>query len=85
MAISLLHFTTFSQGEGKSIERGEKHYKLGHVESISYADGGLVHASRRERDVYFFATYRVCYVRSFKNGFERNIVNILSLFDEHGS
>ena len=36
MAISLLHFTTFFQGEDKSIERGENHYKSGHVESFSY-------------------------------------------------
>ena len=43
----------FFQGKDKSIERGENHYKLGHVESFSFADGeivGLVHASRRERD-----------------------------------
>ena len=42
----------FFQGEDKSIERGENHYKSGHVDSFSYADGeivGLVHASRRER------------------------------------
>ena len=59
MAISLIHFTAFSQGEDKSIERGENHYKSGHVESYSYADGGivgLVHASRRERD----GTYETC-------------------------
>ena len=59
MAISLLHFTAFFQGEDNSIERGENHYKSGHVESFSYADGeivGLVHASRRERDV----TYETC-------------------------
>ena len=33
--------------QGESIERGENHYKSGHVESFSYADGeivGLVHA-----------------------------------------
>ena len=43
----------FFQGEDKSIKRGENHFKLGHVESFSYADGeivGLVHASRRDRD-----------------------------------
>ena len=42
----------FFRGEDKSIKRGENHYKLGHVESFSYADGeivGLVHAIRRER------------------------------------
>ena len=53
MAISLLHFTAFFQGEDNSIERGENHYKSGHVESFSNAGGeivGLVHASRRERD-----------------------------------
>ena len=53
MAISLLHFTSFFQGEDKSIERGENHYKSGHVQSFSYVDGkivGLLHASRRERD-----------------------------------
>ena len=42
MAISLLHFTAFFQGEDKSIERGENHYKSGHVESFSYADGEIV-------------------------------------------
>ena len=59
MAISLLHFSAFFQGEDKSIERGEKHFKSGHVESFSYADGkivGLVHAGRREHDV----TYETC-------------------------
>ncbi|XP_030287897.1 myelin-oligodendrocyte glycoprotein-like isoform X2 [Sparus aurata] len=38
-------------GEDNSLERGEHHYKSGHVESCSHADGemvGLVHASRRE-------------------------------------
>ena len=43
----------FFQSEEKSIKSGENHYKLGHVESFSYADGeivGLVHASHRERD-----------------------------------
>ena len=38
----------FFQGEDKSIGRGENHYKSGHVESFSYADGeivGLVHAA----------------------------------------
>ena len=52
MAIPLLHFTGFFQGENKSLERGQNHYKLGHVESFSYANGemiGLVHASRREQ------------------------------------
>ena len=51
MAISLLHFTAFFQGEDKSIEIGENHYKSGHVEGFNYADGeidGLVHASHRE-------------------------------------
>ena len=36
------------------MERGENHHKSGHVESFSSADGeivGLVHTSRRERDV----------------------------------
>ena len=36
----------FFQMEDKIIKRGENHYKLGHVESFSYADGeivGLVH------------------------------------------
>jgi uncharacterized Zn finger protein len=53
MAISLFHFTAFYQGENKSIERAKNHYKSGHVEGFSYADGeivGLVHASRRECD-----------------------------------
>ena len=39
MAISLLHFTTVFQGKDKSIERGENHYKSGHAESFSYAEG----------------------------------------------
>ena len=49
----------FFQGEDKSIERGENHYKSGHVQSFSYAEGkivGLLDASRRERDV----TYEPC-------------------------
>ena len=53
----------FFQGEDKSIERGENHYKSGHVQSFSYADGkivGLLHASRRERDV----TYEPCSLSS---------------------
>ena len=44
----------FFPREDKSSKRGENHYKLGHVESFSYADGeivSLVHASRRERDI----------------------------------
>ena len=32
----------FLQGEDKSIERGENHYTLRHVESFSYADGEIV-------------------------------------------
>ena len=40
VAISLLH--PFFQGEDKSIERGENHYTLRHVESFSYADGEIV-------------------------------------------
>ena len=39
--------------QGESIERGENHYKSGHVESFSYAGVeivGLVPASHRERD-----------------------------------
>ena len=54
MAISLLYFTAFFQGEDNSIERDENNYKSGHVESFSYADGEivrLVRASRREREV----------------------------------
>ena len=42
MSISLLHCTAFFQGEDKSIERGYNHYKSGHVESFSYADGEMV-------------------------------------------
>ena len=56
MAISLLHFTAFFQGEDNSIERGKNHYKSGHVESFSYADEeivGLVHTSHRECDVTY--------------------------------
>ena len=40
----------FFQGEDKSIQRGDNHYKFGHVESYSHAGGeigGLVHASYR--------------------------------------
>ena len=51
-AISLLHFTAFFQGEDKTLERGEHHYKSGHVEGFSHADGEMVrffHASRREQ------------------------------------
>ena len=39
MAISMLHLTDFFQGEDNSLERGENHYKSGHVESFSYVDG----------------------------------------------
>ena len=53
---SLCPTSPLFQGEDKSIERGENHYKSGHVESFSYADGEIVHASRRERDV----TYETC-------------------------
>ena len=56
MVISLLYFTAFFQGEDNSFERGENHYKSGHVESFSFANGeivDLVHASRRERDVTY--------------------------------
>ena len=59
MAISLLHFTAFFQGEDNSIDRDENHYKSGHVESFNYADGenvGLVHASRREWWIAAFKT-----------------------------
>ena len=59
MAISLLLSPLYFHGEEKSIERGENHYKSGHVQSFIYADGkivGLLHASRRERDV----TYETC-------------------------
>ena len=31
MPISLLHFNTLFRGEDNSIERGENHYKSGHV------------------------------------------------------
>ena len=41
MAISLLYFTAFFQGEDNSIERDENNYKSGHVESFSYADGEM--------------------------------------------
>ena len=54
MAISLLHFTSFFQGEDNSMETGENHYESGHVESFSYNDGelvvGLVHTSHREHN-----------------------------------
>ncbi|KAL7375861.1 hypothetical protein ABVT39_025504 [Epinephelus coioides] len=52
MAVSLVHFTTFFQGEEKSLKRGENHYKSGHVESFSNASGemvGVVHVSRQGR------------------------------------
>ncbi|CAJ1087231.1 uncharacterized protein LOC110232169%2C partial [Xyrichtys novacula] len=42
MAVTLASFTSFFQDEGKSIKRGENHYKLGHVESGSYAGGEIV-------------------------------------------
>ncbi len=41
MAVSLADFTAFFQDEGKSIKRGENHYKLGHVQSCSYSKGEL--------------------------------------------
>ncbi|KAG5277758.1 hypothetical protein AALO_G00091050 [Alosa alosa] len=61
MAISLLHFTTFFQGQEKSIDWGENHYKSGHVERFSYANGeivGVVHASRRDRSYKASITLR---------------------------
>ncbi|CAJ1081208.1 uncharacterized protein LOC111320231 [Xyrichtys novacula] len=42
MAVTLASFTSFFQDEGKSIKRGENHYKSGHVESGSYAGGEIV-------------------------------------------
>ena len=42
LSAPLHRFTAFFQGEDKSIERGENHYKSGHVESFSYADGEIV-------------------------------------------
>ncbi len=41
MAVSLADFTAVLQDEGKSIKRGESHYKSGHVESCSYSKGEL--------------------------------------------
>ena len=64
MAISLLHFSAFFQGEDKSIERGENHFKSGHVESFSYDEGeivGLVQASRRERDVTYKKVFLIVF------------------------
>jgi len=52
VAVSLVHLTTFFQGEDKSLKHGENQYRSGHVEGFSYASGemvGVVHASRREQ------------------------------------
>ena len=56
----------FFQGEDKSIQRGEHHYKFGHVESFSYAVGeivGLVHASYRSVTAH---TRHVVYLSGFQ-------------------
>ncbi len=42
MAVSLADFTVFFLDEEKSTQRGETHYKSGHVESCSYLKGELV-------------------------------------------
>ena len=51
-AITISALTSFFSGEPKSINRGENHYKSGHVESFHYSDGiirGSVHASMKDK------------------------------------
>ena len=51
-AIRISALTSFFSGEPKSINRGENHYKSGHIESFHYSNGiirGSVHASIEEQ------------------------------------
>ena len=52
MAFSISSLCAFFEGEIKSISRGENHYKSGHVECITYAQGvlkGKVRASMKDK------------------------------------
>ena len=52
MAFSISSLCASFEGEIKSISRGENHYKSGHVECISYAQGvlkGKVRASMKDK------------------------------------
>ncbi len=46
MAVTVAQCLLFLQNEGKFIKGGKNHYKLGHVESCSYANGELVGSVR---------------------------------------
>ena len=57
MAVTLASFTSFFQDEGKSLKRGENHYKSGHVESGRYDGGELVGRARASlRDKLYSVT-----------------------------
>ena len=47
MPVSLVHFTAFFQGEDKLVERGENHFRSGHVEGFRYASGEMAGDMRR--------------------------------------
>ena len=54
-AITISALTSVFSDEPKSINRGENHYKSGHVESFYYSDGiirGSVHASSMKDKSY---------------------------------
>ncbi|XP_020892954.1 uncharacterized protein LOC110232169, partial [Exaiptasia diaphana] len=58
-ALSITALSNFFSEEHKSISRGENHYKSGHIECFSYADGvirGQVHASMKSK-VYKVTIY----------------------------
>ena len=51
-AITISALTSCFSDEPKSINRGENHYKSGHVESFHYSDGiirGSIHASKKDK------------------------------------
>ncbi len=50
MDVSSADFTAFFQDEGKTINRGENHYKSGHVESCSNSKGELVGFMSQRRE-----------------------------------
>ncbi len=50
MAVSSADFTVFFEDEGKSIKRGENHYKSGQVESCSCSKGELVSSMSQRRE-----------------------------------
>ena len=52
MAVSVYNIMTFFKGEEKSVNRGQNHFKSGHVEQCIYTKGqinGVVRASMRDR------------------------------------